>query len=110
MDGYNQLAGPVVGYTVVYNEFTGFFYPAIITAVDRFTGLIELTTFPPGLGAVDRQSVRSDEDGLASNTWRFLRDNETGPSGSSGGGLTNAALREDGSFELREDGSFALRE
>jgi hypothetical protein len=67
---YNPMSGPKIGIIAVYNESPGFFYPAMVTAVDKNTGLVELTTFPPGLGAVDRQNVRSDQDGIASNTWR----------------------------------------
>lgn len=56
----NQASGPHVGQTVIYSPSLGTTYPAIVTAVAAGTGLVRLTTFPPGGTTADQQNVPYD--------------------------------------------------
>lgn len=56
----NQAAGPLVGQSVVYTPSAGVTYAAIVTAVDRTTGLARLNVFPPGGTITDAQNVQYD--------------------------------------------------
>jgi hypothetical protein len=44
----DSSSGPQMGQLVVYTQTQATFYPAIIVAVDRFSGLARLTTTPAG--------------------------------------------------------------
>lgn len=49
---------------------TGSTYPAIITSVNKTSGLVGLTTFPDGLAPGTKTSVRYDYTG-AVGTWHY---------------------------------------
>lgn len=67
----NRANGPTVGLMVVYTQVSGTFYPALITAVNQTSGLVRLTTFPPGGTTPDQQNVSFDDTGQTSNSWRW---------------------------------------
>jgi hypothetical protein len=51
-----RSSGPQICQWVIYQALNSF-YPAIIVAVDSFTGRVRLTTFPAGGTTADQQSV-----------------------------------------------------
>lgn len=67
----NQASGPQVGQSVIYTQTATNWYPAIVVSVAATTGLVRLTTFPPGGTTADQQSVSYDGTGQVSNTWRW---------------------------------------
>jgi len=67
----NKASGPQISQTVLYTITPGTAYTPFVTAVDATTGLVRLTTFPPGGTVVDRQSVSYDGTGTVANTWRY---------------------------------------
>lgn len=67
----NRASGPQISQTVLYTITPGTAYTAIVTAVSASTGLVRLTTFPPGGTVVDRDSVSYDGTGTVANTWRY---------------------------------------
>jgi hypothetical protein len=73
----NRTSGPMIGQTVIYTQTSSNFYPAFITSVAQASGLVRLTTFPPGGTTPDQQNVSYDGTGVISGTWRYP-DNLTG--------------------------------
>ncbi len=67
----NRASGPQVGQTVIYTASSSSNYPAIIVSVSATTGLVRLTTFPPGGTTADQQSVPFDPTGVTAGSWRY---------------------------------------
>ncbi len=67
----NRASGPQVSQIVLYTITPGTWYTAFVTDVSAATGLVRLSTFPPGGTVVDRQSVSYDGTGTVANTWRW---------------------------------------
>ena len=69
--GQLETAGPQVGLTVIYQASPTSFYPALITSVNQTTGLVQLTTFPPGGTTANVPGAQYDATGTISGSWRF---------------------------------------
>ncbi len=67
----NTAEGPKIGFWVVYTASPGTNYAAMITAVDRTTGLVRLNVFPPGASITDVQNVGYDGARNGSGTWSW---------------------------------------
>jgi hypothetical protein len=67
----NRANGPFIGMQCIYTQTAAVFYPALVVSVAQPSGLVRLTTFPPGGTTPDQQNVSYDGSGLVSNTWRF---------------------------------------
>jgi len=67
----NQASGPQLGQSVLHCPTPGTGVPAIITDIAPTTGLVRLTTFPPGGTTVDQQNVQYDGTGTVANSWRY---------------------------------------
>lgn len=67
----NKTSGPQIGQQVVYTITPGTGYTAFVTAVNATSGLVRLTTFPPGGSVVDREDVSYDGTGTVANTWLY---------------------------------------
>lgn len=67
----NRAGGPYIGQDVIYTPTAGTMYAAKITAISATTGLVRLTTFPPGGTTVDQTSVQYDGTRVVTNSWSY---------------------------------------
>ena len=66
-----KTSGPKLRQIIIYNDATYGNIPAIITAVAATTGLISLTTFPPGVPPQNQTGVSQDYTGATVGSWRY---------------------------------------
>lgn len=67
----NRASGPQLGQDVYYTPTAGTVHAAKITSVAAATGLVALTTFPPGLTPGTASSVPYDGTGVVAPSWRY---------------------------------------
>jgi hypothetical protein len=67
----DRASGPQMGQMVIFTQTQVTFYPAIVVSIDRISGLVRLTAFPPGGTTPDQQNVSYDGTGVESNSWRY---------------------------------------
>lgn len=66
-----RTIGPRTTQIILYLDPTYGSIPAIITAVDRVTGLITVTTFPPNVAPGTATNVKYDFTGSFIPSWRY---------------------------------------
>jgi hypothetical protein len=66
-----KTSGPKLRQIVIYNDATYGNIAAMITAVSQTTGLISLTTFPPGVSPQAQSNVSQDYTGATVGSWRY---------------------------------------
>ena len=67
-----KTSGPHKRQIVIYNDAVYGPIPAMITAVNATTGLITITTFPPGVAPdFSHSAVSYDYTGANTGTWRY---------------------------------------
>jgi len=67
----NECSGPKLSQLVFYLDATFGKIPAMITQVNATTGLVTLTTFPPGVAPQNQTSSQYDYTGTIVGSWRY---------------------------------------
>ena len=66
-----KTSGPKLRQIIIYNDAVYGNIAALITGVNASTGLVSLTTFPPGVAPQNQSNVSQYYRGVTVGTWRY---------------------------------------